>query len=136
MIRTEYPLCRSASGLHRPSAKLCAYCRYRTLSGKISAGWYAASTTPRSPAASTSSATKIQCLRSPRAAGLSLPVAPLQPVHRSTVTASTGPVGGASRYCQYRSASNLSGSAICRWPVRIAALPSARTHHSVSQSSE
>ena len=39
MISTEYPLCRSASGLHRPSMKLCAYCRYRTLSGKISAGW-------------------------------------------------------------------------------------------------
>ena len=26
--------------------------------------------------------------------------APVQPVHRSTVTASTGPVGGACRYCQ------------------------------------
>jgi len=39
MIRTEYPLCRRASGLHCPAVKLCAYCRYRTLSGKISAGW-------------------------------------------------------------------------------------------------
>ena len=39
MIRTEYPLCRSASGVHRPSAKSFAYCRYRTLSGKIRAGW-------------------------------------------------------------------------------------------------
>jgi hypothetical protein len=38
MIATEYPLCRSASGLQRPAVKLCAYCRYRTLSGKISAG--------------------------------------------------------------------------------------------------
>ena len=39
VIRTEYPLCRTTSGLHAPPAKLCAYCRYRTLSGKISAGW-------------------------------------------------------------------------------------------------
>ncbi len=38
MIATEYPLCRSASGLQCPAVKLCAYCRYRTLSGKISAG--------------------------------------------------------------------------------------------------
>jgi transcriptional regulator with XRE-family HTH domain len=35
----QYPLCRTTSGLHRPLAKSCAYCRYRTLSGKISAGW-------------------------------------------------------------------------------------------------
>ena len=39
MIRTEYPLCRKASALHCPAVKLWAYCRYRTLSGKISAGW-------------------------------------------------------------------------------------------------
>ena len=44
----------------------------------------------------------------------SLARAPVQPVHRSTVTASTGPVGGACRYCQYRFASNLNGAAICR----------------------
>ena len=62
--------------------------------------------------------------------------APAQPDHRSTVTARTGPVGGASRYCQYRSASSRNGSAICCGPVKITARPSARTHHSVSQSSE
>ena len=39
MSSTEYPLWRSPSTVHRPSAKCCAYCRYRTLSGKISAGW-------------------------------------------------------------------------------------------------
>jgi hypothetical protein len=52
------------------------------------------------------------------------------------VTASTGPVGGASRYCQYRSASSRSGPAISLSPVSTAPRPSARAHHSVSQSSE
>ena len=35
-----------------------------------------------------------------RAAQAQVAGAPVQPVHRSTVTASTGPGGGACRYCQ------------------------------------
>ena len=42
---------RSQSGDQCPAMYCWAYCRYRSLSGKIKAGWYASSTTARSAAA-------------------------------------------------------------------------------------
>ena len=140
MSSTEYPLCRSPSTVHRPSAKCWkgtqvphAVREDQANDGRQehdrpqSRGHHQQRPEPPVPPEPAAPA---------RAPAPARPAPAWQryvahPDHRSTVTASTGLVGGASGTAQYFSASSRSGSAIDRWSPRTTARPSARTHHSV-----